>query len=172
VRKHGPSHYDARRFFEKIFRFRLIDQVTGCWLWVGARHRGYGIVQFCHRRKGSQVKLHRLIAWLYLNYDGSRVVEVCHRCNVKACFNPAHLYLASHTQNMRDAERDGLIIRPYGEKHSSARLTEGQVREIRRLASSGVSHRTLAKQFGVNTGTISNIVARQTWKHLKDEVVQ
>ena len=109
-------HYDREALFKRIFKHRIIDPDTGCWLWPYVNDSGYGQLHFDHHGHKHSVRIHRIIAWLYLGYDGSSKLEVCHSCNVKACFNPAHLYIATHQQNMKDARRDGLWKKPRGRK--------------------------------------------------------
>lgn len=59
---------------------------------------------------------------------------------------------------------------PRGEKHYHAKLTESQVREIRRrYAVGGILMRDLAKEYGVRTENIRFIVRRKTWRHVTDE---
>ena len=53
-----------------------------------------------------------------------------------------------------------------GSDRPNAKLTEDDVREVRRLNAAGVSGRRLTEQFGVNAVTIHNIVHRKTWKHV------
>lgn len=54
-----------------------------------------------------------------------------------------------------------------GERSTSCRLTESDVREIRRLRKHcGMSQCKLAEQFGVNSGTIYCIISGRTWKHV------
>jgi len=55
-----------------------------------------------------------------------------------------------------------------GEESHQARLTEDQVREIRRLkAEEGWSFTKLGKHFGVSDVACSKIVRRKTWSHVK-----
>jgi IS30 family transposase len=53
-----------------------------------------------------------------------------------------------------------------GEKNSKAKLTEGDVENIRRRAENGEVLRILAKEFHVNKSTIERIVKRHTWTHI------
>lgn len=53
-----------------------------------------------------------------------------------------------------------------GERVSSAKLTATQVRDIRALCSTGVTHRAVAAMFGVAQPTVSRIVRRELWKHV------
>ena len=54
-----------------------------------------------------------------------------------------------------------------GEQIKTSKLTADKVREIRRLAAEGVSQIDLAAQFTVSTTTISDVVTRKTWWHVK-----
>ncbi len=47
-----------------------------------------------------------------------------------------------------------------------AKLTESDVKEIRRLLSEKVTQRKIAEKFGVDQSAIHLIGARKTWKHL------
>ncbi len=55
-----------------------------------------------------------------------------------------------------------------GSRNANARLTEDDVREIRRLHRSGIRNRELAAQFGVGKNNISMIITGATWKHVQD----
>lgn len=50
-----------------------------------------------------------------------------------------------------------------GERVSTAKLTEADVREIRASDEMGI---TLAAKYGVNKATISSIKLRKKWKHI------
>ena len=55
-----------------------------------------------------------------------------------------------------------------GSAHHGAKLTEEQVREIRkRYAAGGVSYLKLSEEYGIPHSNIGYIVKRQTWKHVK-----
>ncbi len=53
-----------------------------------------------------------------------------------------------------------------GEQHGRTSLTADQVRAIRAAYGTGPSYAALAVQYGVDRGTIFNIVHRKTWKHV------
>jgi DNA invertase Pin-like site-specific DNA recombinase len=54
----------------------------------------------------------------------------------------------------------------WGEGHPMARLTEEQVREIRRLRADGWSAAHLAVAFGIGLTQCRRIVAREQWQHI------
>jgi predicted XRE-type DNA-binding protein len=49
----------------------------------------------------------------------------------------------------------------------TAKLTEGQVREIRRQLRMGVNQKTIATQYKVHQSTISDIARGRTWRHVR-----
>ena len=87
-------------------------------------------------------------------------LRVLHRCDNKKCVNTSHLYIGTQSNNVRDSYNRG--VRPRG----MAKLTEDDVREIRRMAADGVWGVYLAKWFGVSQTTIYSIKNGRTWKHL------
>ena len=57
---------------------------------------------------------------------------------------------------------------PRGAENPSSKLTEDEVREIRRLRKAGHSLNEIAKQFRVGRTTIRNIAAGRKWRWLAD----
>lgn len=74
----------------------------GCWLWAGARRHKYGelIVQ------GRKVYAHRYAFIHAVRPLGDREV-VCHRCDMPLCVNPAHLFVGTQGDNVRDMHMKG-----------------------------------------------------------------
>jgi ribosomal protein L37AE/L43A len=100
--------------------------VNGCWEWNGVTDdRRYGQV----RIDGKARLAHRLV---YASFCGEVPdgMLVAHRCNNKRCVNPKHLYLATPSQNMLDANRDGLILHVNTKKKCCPRC--GSAYEIQR----------------------------------------
>jgi hypothetical protein len=155
---------DAERFWAKV------DKSGECWEWTaGLRGNGYG--QFW--MNGTNVMSHRFSYVLHhpLTIDllEHREICVCHRCDNPKCVNPAHLFLGSQGDNMRDRETKGRANRTLekGEKHPSSKLTEDDVREIRiKYANGGVSQRQLALEYGITKTNIGTIILRKSWSHI------
>src|SRR5579871_1007710 len=75
-----------------------------CWNWRGARMKsGYGNAWW----NGKVVTAHRLSAYLWLQIPWEDKRHVLHRCDNPSCFNPKHLFMGTHSDNIRDAVSKG-----------------------------------------------------------------
>lgn len=107
---------------------------------------------------------HRLVySMTHDNYKFKDGEDVMHLCNERRCIEPSHLVLGNQTENNR--YRDSLNRQAKGEQNGRAKLTEKQVRKIRKLGKEVPAYE-LAEMFGVAKRTISSILSRTTWKHL------
>lgn len=87
------------RFEEKIERIPF----SGCWIWTGALDSGgYGRFLLNGRVDGA----HRA-SFLLMESHIPNGMYVCHRCDVKLCVNPSHLFLGTPTDNVRDMVNKG-----------------------------------------------------------------
>jgi len=96
----------------------------------------------------------------------SEIHECAHSCGMgnQGCVNPNHLYWATPTENQADRVKHKTSNR--GERQWQSRLTASNVLEIRRLVSTH-TQTSLAKRFGVDPSTISNIKTGKHWSWLK-----
>lgn len=90
----GGSNADLERFVSKV----CLGDPLHYWLWVGCTQTcGYG-----RMRVGGRSRLaHRLSYHMATRQDPGKLC-VCHACDVPGCVNPAHLWLGTHADNMRD----------------------------------------------------------------------
>jgi len=129
-----------------------------CWEWKAMLFpNGYG-----RMKVGGKDTLAHRIAWMHPNYIIPKGMCVCHRCDVRACCNPDHLFLGTRADNSRDMVSK--MRQQVGEQRWSAKLTSSQVVEIR--LSSDVSAHVLAARYGVSYSAIKDILCRKTWRHI------
>ena len=144
----------SQRLASKIYKVRGSD----CLLIKANKHHRYANISW----HGADLAAHRAM-WTVMRGAIPESMCVCHKCDVPTCVNVDHLFLGTHLENMRDRDKKGRRIAPVGLKHHAHKLTPAKVRAIRK---SKASHRTLAKRFGVNDGTISNVKNYVTWIHI------
>lgn len=133
-----------------------------CWLWIGFIHQqGYGQLN----RRGTTLWAHRF-AWAITNGVIPKGMSVLHTCDVRNCVNPAHLFLGTLDDNMKDMVRKGRQNRRWGAGNSNARLSEEQVIQMRTRMDAGESIRSIATEFGVAWNTAWCIKARTRWQRL------
>jgi hypothetical protein len=105
------------------------------------------------------------VAWLLFRGEIGFGLVVCHKCDVRACVNPEHLFLGTPDDNAQDMVAKGRTLR--GEEHISAKLTTEQVSRIKTmLAEDRMYVSEIAREFGVAYTTIQAIKTGKTWRHV------
>jgi hypothetical protein len=140
-----------------------------CWEWTGALSGRQKCGYFWN---GEKV----IIAHRFLLEPIPKGKEVCHHCDNPRCVRPSHLFIGTHRDNMRDCANKGrlrltnahlAVPRGEGHPHPHHKLTEDQVREIRRLgALKTITHEAIGFIFGVTRSAVGGIVTRTTWRHI------
>lgn len=148
------------RFWSKID----IGSPVECWEWSNSTNwKGYG-----HLGINEVTWLSHRLAWMLTSGDIPDGLCVLHECDNPLCCNPDHLFLGTHTDNMHDMIRKGRLVINNGSKNGRSKLTEDQVREIRKLKPL-YSLRQLGKIFDVSHGAIDLVIQGKTWKHVTAE---
>ena len=150
-------------------RFWAMTRKSGdCILWTGGTNqRGYGRFWDGDR----MVAAHRFA------YEQSRgpIGEqlALHTCDTPACVNHAHIVPGTALENSHDCIRKGRFRSspPRGTAHPLARLTDGDVLEIRRRRAAGARNCDLAEEFGVSRSLVSHVVYGFAWPHIGGPVL-
>ena len=142
---------------ERLDFYSIPEPNTGCWIWVGSLwSSGYGTMTVNQISKAA----HRW-RWEICYGEIPKGMDVCHKCDVRLCTNPEHLFLGTRQDNMQDAIRKGRFS--LGESHKSAKLTEQQVMEI---LPDVRAYNVIARDYEVSRQTIGAIKNGINWKHI------
>lgn len=137
-----------------------INRTSGCWEWTGNRNtrNGYGRVWV----GGVNCYVHRL-AYKMLVGDIAVGLHVCHHCDNPQCVNPAHLFLGTLRDNLRDAAAKGRTGKARGSGNGKHKLTEMDVTNIIQMADNGRDGVAIARAMGVPKRTVQNVLHGDCW---------
>jgi hypothetical protein len=143
----------------RLEKHSIPEPNSGCLLWTGrvdpagyGRMGGRGVPELAHRA-----------AWLAAHGSIPDGLHVCHKCDVRSCVEPTHLFLGTHQENMADRDLKGRQRALLGEEHGMAKLTEDGVRLIRR---GGIPRREIAELLCVSVAAVDDVRQGRTWRHV------
>ena len=150
-----------QRFWEKV------DKSGDCWEWTGAKNdSGYGFI-----RNGDMERAHRF-SYELAKGEIPANMHVLHSCDNPGCVNPKHLSIGTHQDNVQDMMDKQRGNRHHGnhvkgEEVHTAKLTESDIREIRKMNIKRGDITSLAIRYGVSPKNMSRIIHDEIWKDVK-----
>ncbi len=126
---------------------------------------GYFTVGLVGRgRKSKRVLVHRLVCEAFHGPCPQDKSHCAHWDGNPSNNRAENLRWATVKENSEDARRHGNLR--VGEASNLARLSERDVREVRRRAEAGESSYAIAKDIGMTSGGVRKIVTRENWGHI------
>jgi len=146
---------------KRIWLCSEVDPETGCWIWQKGKDKdGYGQFSF----KNRNYRAHRVAYRLYVG-PIPRGMQVLHKFDNPSCVNPNHLFLGDNDINMADMVQKDRQAK--GEANGLSKLTEDQVREIKKRLLGTETTSDIARDYPVDRKVVSRINAGTNWKHIK-----
>lgn len=161
-----------------------IKKSKGCWVWTGyVMKAGYGLLQ-CRAVSDQPLLAHR-VSWELAHGPILGGLHVLHSCDNPPCVRASHLFLGTQADNNADRDRKGRVasgdkngartrpeLNPFirnhgsglrGERHPMARLSEKDVKGIRRGFLDGKTKAELASEYGISQTHAGRIVKNRSW---------
>lgn len=142
------------------FMSKLTKADSGCWLWNGSiSNIGYGVFPY-----NGENKAHR-VSYAYFVGDIPPGKKILHKCDVRNCVNPDHLFIGTQADNVADMMKKGRnkTTPKYADKNPMAKATWEIVADIRNGVESGIRQCDMAVKHGLSRMTVSRIVRKESW---------
>lgn len=133
------------------------------------RKQPYLTVVLCRNGRESTAYVHRLVARAFIP-NPCRLREVNHKDTDKLNCKVGNLEWSSSSDNKKHAVANGVKFNPHprrGVQLTFAKMNPRRVRKARQLCANGGKQRAVAKQFDISQASLSDILLRKTWAHVK-----
>ncbi len=155
----------AARMQAKILA-NSVKEPSGCWIWQKSKMRnGYGR---CALGGGKVTGAHRASYAAFIG-EIPNGLDVCHKCDVRPCVNPDHLFSGTRSENILDASKKNRVSRTHqrnGAAHPAAKLDDTKVADILVRLERRETKSSIARLYGVTDRIILLIDRRELWRHI------
>lgn len=135
----------------------------------GKSEEGYLLVVLHMNKKGKTKRIHRLVAETFIENQENKP-QVNHINGIKDDNRTINLEWVTAKENVNHGYKTGLITNKHstGENNHMTKFVDQDIRDIRRMyKETNLSHSQIAKIYDVKKSTISHIINKVNWKHVK-----
>ena len=151
----------------RLAKYSSRNESSGCLEWHGYKDvYGYGVLLVSTDGIKKNKKAHRL-SYEQANGAIDQGKLVCHKCDVRNCIEPTHLFLGTIADNNKDMMQKGRFRsgkqNNNGERNPNAKLTSKQVDSIKVLFQYGITQKQISNSLSLHRSTIQRIASRKNW---------
>lgn len=125
---------------------------------------GYHSILATDQGKKKRILIHRMVCAAFNGMPPEGLNYAAHKDGTRNNNVPDNIRWTTQKDNMADKKTHG--THQCGVKHGMAKVTEDQVREIRRRCANGESQRIVGLDYGLTQTGVSRIVLRDKWQHI------
>lgn len=154
---YGPSNSD-----------NYPDCHNDCWRYTYRLDRdGYGVLSVKHYTIQAHI-------FAYISLIGNITFDgiICHKCDIRNCVNPNHLYLGTFKNNKHDCIIRNRLNSPVGKQLPQTSLTDNQIKTILIdiWNDKYLSIQQIADDYDVDYYVIYNILQGRNGKHITNQL--
>ena len=157
-RRASPEEIAERRqrkrqanYEDRIKKYLRPGSKRDCWEYSGVRNRAnYGLL----RGPDGRYKLAHRVSYEVANGPIPEGMVVCHKCDNRPCYNPAHLFLGTKADNSADMKRKrrGPTLRNREQRDDQMR------REIQLLLDGGITIKRVCHIYGIAERKVYDLI--------------
>ncbi len=162
------ERFEERAGYERFMSGRILKFAQ----YTHKSCEGYLYVVLCKNSKGKIFKIHKLVAEHFIE-NLSGFLQVNHINGIKIDNTRENLEWCDNKHNIKEYFKmnphGGDCVR--GSKNASAKLNEGEVKEILKLKDS-LTQSQLAERFKISPTTVWHIINGKQWRHVYDDFIK
>lgn len=167
----GYEGYYAAAEDGSIYRVKTREGKPICRMVAMRIKNGYAVAHLCMNAVRKDVLAHRAV-WQAFNGPIPDGLQINHKNGVRHDNRLSNLEVVTIRENaIHKYKVNGYRSRgrsPEGVRNHAAKLSDDDIRAIRKLAADGVIQKEIGRRFGISQVMAGKIANRKNWSHVQD----